>query len=634
MDCALITLSLYRASCALLLIFMLAWQTPTLAAKQLSQYSDDYASLALLLSTNPSQLISKLGVKDLQALEGESAAQHHLLLSLAYNQQALSKQALKHAIEGRRLIELQSQPWLYHYLLISQARALEHQGNQDKALPLAKQVLDWAQSNNHQRLMIEALYTRGIIYNSMRQFSKALEDIQRAYTLAPEHDPFLPKALIAGFIGLVYEYREEDEQAIAYFTEAVAYHREHKRWRDLGDAIYGLGRAYKNSGDLDKGKELLADSVEIARKVNDLQGIAYGQKELASLYSKTGNKEMAEVIYLRAIESFKLANNIAAIADATISVASINLDLSNPDKAHRYLDQAEQIIDPKNMLGHQLRLKYYRGKAYEQQDQYKLAYQSMMQSYPQRLQLLKQQYSERFDLLKNEFELEKLDSENKLLEKDNLITKGNLVAQKKKNQLLNLIIAMFIIICLLLVFILIRARQSKLRFQLLSQTDDLTGLANRRKAVQLLEYQVELSNKQNSPLAVAVIDLDYFKQINDQFGHAVGDLVLKEFALLSKASLRGADIIGRIGGEEFLIALPKTALDDAITILDKLRLNAHSIADAFNLSEKSRDKLLSVSVSIGVTAYQAGETSEQVIGRADKILYSAKNSGRDRVVKE
>ncbi|MEP1741362.1 MAG: diguanylate cyclase [Kangiellaceae bacterium] len=616
----------------LLLFLLLAWQNGLRAADSLTNFSSEYYPLALLLATDPDQLISKLESENLESKEAVNAAQSRLLLSLAYNQQALPQKAILHAIEGKRLISLESEPWLYHYLLLSQAISLEHQGNQSKSLPLANQVLKWAKDNAHVRLTIQALYTRGLIHNSMLDSANALEDLQQAYTMSPDEDPFVPKGLIAGFIGLIYEYRAEDKQAIPFFTEAVSYHRSKQRWRDLGDAIYGLGRAYKNSGDLDKGKELLADSITIARKVNDHQGVAYGQKELASLFSKIGNKEMAEVFYLRAIESFNIANNTSAMADVTISVASISLDLKNAGKAHQYLDQAEQIIDPKNMLSHLLRLKYYRGKAYEQQGKYELAYRAMMESYPQRLQMLKQQYSERFEQLENQFELNKLDSENKLLEKENQLKTGNLVAEKKRNQFLNLIIAMFVVICLLLVFILIRARHSRLKFQRLSQTDDLTGLSNRRKAVHLLDYQIELAQKHNSPLSVALVDLDYFKQINDKFGHAVGDLVLVEFASLCRDSLRGADIVGRIGGEEFLIGLPQTSLNDAVTILDKLRLKTHDIAKAFNLSEKKASELLEVSISIGVSEYQSGDNSEIIIGRADKALYAAKDSGRDKVI--
>lgn len=632
MDFRLITTCKQRLLIAALLVFLGLWQSRILATEQLTQFSDRHYPSALLLSTNPDQVIADLEAKDFASIEPIDGAQAHLLLSLAYNQQVLPQAALLNAIEGRRLINIENQPWLYHYLLLSQATALEHQGNQQKALPLANQVLAWAEENKHRRLTIQVLYTRGLIYNSMLDSAKALEDMQHAYSMAPEQDSFIPKALIAGLIGVIYEYRGEDQQAIPFYKEAVDYHQTHQRWRDLGDATYGLGRAYKNIGDLDRGKELLADSVTIARKVNDLQGVAYGQKELASLYSKIGNKEMAEVFYLRAIESFEKANNISAIADITISVASINLDLNQTENAHVYLDKAKTLIDPKTMLSHLLRLKYYRGKAYEQEGKYELAYKAMMDSYPKRLQLVKQQYSEKFEVLKNQFELDKLDAENKLLEKDNLIKSGSLNTEKKKNQFLSLIISMFLIICSLLVFILIRARQSRLKFQQLSQTDDLTGIANRRKAVQQLDYQIELSKKQQSPLSVAVVDLDFFKQINDKFGHAVGDLVLVEFASLCKASLRGADIVGRIGGEEFLIGLPQTSVDDAITILDKLRIKAHEIAEAFNISENTVNELLQVSISIGVAEYIHGDNSESIIGRADNALYSAKGSGRDQVI--
>ena len=615
-----------------LLLLMGLWQCGLLASEPITQFTNDYYESALLLSSNPDQLISNLEAKDLTVLEALERAQSHLLLSLAYNQQVLPQAAMLNAIEGRRLVSIENQPWLYHFLLLSQAQSLEHQGNQEKALPLANQVLQWAESSNHRRMLIQSLSVRGLIYNSMLNSTRALEDLQRAYAMAPQEDPFLPKALMAGYIGLIYEYRGEDQQAIPFFEQAVEYHRAHQRWRDLGDALYGLGRAYKNSGELQRGLVLIQESIEVAEKVNDLQGVAYGRKELASAYSKLGNKEKAQSTYLLAIETFKMSNNVSAIADITISVASVNLDMQKAEKAHKYLASAEKIIDPKNMLGHLLRLRYYQGKAFELQGEYELAYKAMMESYPQRLKMVKQQYSEKFESLKNQFELDKLDAENRLLEKDNLLKTNNLDSEKKKNQFLSLLVVMFLIIFSLLVFILIRGRQSKLKFKQLSQTDDLTGLANRRKAVHQLEYEISNAEKNKTTLAVALIDLDYFKQINDNFGHAVGDLVLVEFAALCRASLRGADIIGRIGGEEFLIGLPQTLVEDAAKLLDKIRSKSHKIADAFNLAETSQEKQLKVSVSIGITSARDGESAEKTISRADKALYSAKNSGRDQVV--
>lgn len=610
---------------------MQSWVFSVLAFEPLKGFDAKYLESAQLLASNPHRLITELDLELDEPAEPVNRAQQYLLLSLANNQQVLPQQALLNAIEGRRQISIESQPWLFYSLLLSQAMSLDHLGKQDKALPLANKVLQWAESNQHRRLLIQALYSRGLIYNSMLDSAEAIEDVQRAYSLAPDDDLFVAKGLIAGFIGLIYEYRAENELAIPYFEEAVAFHRKGHRWRDLGDAIYGLGRANKNLGNLEKGKAQLLESVEIALSVNDMQGVAYGQKELAGLFSSLDDKPMAEKYYLQAIETLKLSDNLSAISDVTISVASVNLAMGKAEVAHQFLDEAEKLTNPTTMQSHWLRLKYYRGKTFEYQGRYQLAYDAMMESYPPRLKLLKQQYSKKFEVLKNQFELDKLDTANQILEKENELKTNVLNSEKKKSQFLYLLVMMILIISLLLVFILIRARQSRLKFKRLSQTDDLTGLSNRRKAVHLLDTQIDISKKQKTDLSVAVLDLDYFKQINDNFGHAVGDLVLVEFASLCKSLLKGADIIGRIGGEEFLIGLPQTSVSDASIILDKLRTKTHDIANAFNQASLKDCETLKVSVSIGVTSFRDDDNSEAMIGRADRALYTAKNAGRDQV---
>jgi diguanylate cyclase (GGDEF)-like protein len=126
------------------------------------------------------------------------------------------------------------------------------------------------------------------------------------------------------------------------------------------------------------------------------------------------------------------------------------------------------------------------------------------------------------------------------------------------------------------------------------------------------------------PLSVALIDLDRFKALNDRFGHATGDRVLKEFASLATSSIRVTDTLGRWGGEEFLLLLPNTTLDTAMGILDRIRQQVAQIElDGTDLR---------VSISAGLATSEAGASRlDEILARADVALYRAKNSGRDLV---
>ena len=157
--------------------------------------------------------------------------------------------------------------------------------------------------------------------------------------------------------------------------------------------------------------------------------------------------------------------------------------------------------------------------------------------------------------------------------------------------------------------------------------DALTGLWNRATILEFLTGEMEQVRKNGTVLAVAVIDVDYFKRINDTFGHAGGDQVLKELALRLRAMLRSRDSLGRYGGEELLVVMPGLAREDRGTLMDALRASISAVPFAAGLAE------LHVTVSIGVAWMNSThETPDDLIRRADAALYEAKAAGRNRVV--
>ncbi|KTD31031.1 sensor histidine kinase [Legionella moravica] len=164
--------------------------------------------------------------------------------------------------------------------------------------------------------------------------------------------------------------------------------------------------------------------------------------------------------------------------------------------------------------------------------------------------------------------------------------------------------------------------QEKLTLKKLSVTDQLTGLYNRYKVKELFEYEKKQINRYNTDLSVIIIDIDFFKSINDSFGHIVGDLILLELANLLRKSSRSSDIVSRWGGEEFLIVTPKTSLEQAAILAEHIRqvIKLHQFSHGIHIT-----------VSFGVTSFQKNDTLESIILRADDALYKAKNSGRDIV---
>lgn len=159
--------------------------------------------------------------------------------------------------------------------------------------------------------------------------------------------------------------------------------------------------------------------------------------------------------------------------------------------------------------------------------------------------------------------------------------------------------------------------------------DALTGLNNRRQLESRLKQETSQAERQGHPLSVMMLDIDFFKSFNDNFGHAVGDLVLKEVANTVKQNLRESDIPARYGGEEICVLLPFTELEYARQVAERVRLGVEKHIVPVKIEDKDVD--LSVTVSIGVAQYSKGSQPEELYIKADEALYKAKKNGRNKV---
>ena len=170
--------------------------------------------------------------------------------------------------------------------------------------------------------------------------------------------------------------------------------------------------------------------------------------------------------------------------------------------------------------------------------------------------------------------------------------------------------------------------------EVLAKTDFLTALNNRATFYELTSKSISQCKRSKQSLVVAMFDIDWFKRVNDDFGHDVGDLVLVEFAKILALSFRDYDVVARIGGEEFAVCMPNTFLNDAMVVFERFRkrIESHQV-----VIEHSKQENISVTVSIGVTAKVFNNTDGQVcvdalLKLADQALYYAKDNGRNNVV--
>jgi diguanylate cyclase (GGDEF)-like protein/PAS domain S-box-containing protein len=165
------------------------------------------------------------------------------------------------------------------------------------------------------------------------------------------------------------------------------------------------------------------------------------------------------------------------------------------------------------------------------------------------------------------------------------------------------------------------------REKLLSQYDELTHTYSRRYLLELMEHELQIAKRYNHTLSIALIDLDYFKKINDTYGHLAGDKVLQQVCRSIQAELRSCDILGRLGGEEFILLLPQTDVDQSILLCERIR----KIIEALLIFHDNIP--IKLTISIGITSFNFNLDNdspiEKLVSRVDAALYEAKDSGRN-----
>lgn len=179
-------------------------------------------------------------------------------------------------------------------------------------------------------------------------------------------------------------------------------------------------------------------------------------------------------------------------------------------------------------------------------------------------------------------------------------------------------------VCLIRIYALdiTRRKRDEEEIHLLATTDSLTGIANRREFSAILAREVARAQRYDVPLSLAMYDLDFFKRVNDSFGHDVGDYVLRAVTDLVKENIRATDVVARWGGEEFMVLMPQSNMQGARNAAEKLRLT---------IASHRFDKAGEVTASFGIAAFEPQDDLNSLLKRVDDALYLAKQRGRNRV---
>jgi diguanylate cyclase (GGDEF)-like protein len=531
---------------------------------------------------------------------------------LAYSDEALARARDLHDIasEARAMVCR-----AYFIMLIS--------GSQ-RGLPEYNKVVALLANSQEQQLLAETLGMRGDTLSLLGEQARAMIDFQRAraaYRAAGIDHEVEP---LMFSIAVAYRLIGDFPQAERYFTSAIARMQDKQAWEDVATNYIQLGFLHTEAGAPDKAQAAFQHAIDVASRHHDPISLNGARLGLAESQINLGDPDAALDTLAQARTGF-VAQQDASSNDqlliltgqalarqgehvAALAHYELALPLVKRNGNDRYLAQIYKLQAASHeALGH----------ASTALDHYK-RYTDLQMKLQGKMRL------EQGRMLEYEYEIRRRDFENRQLRADAEAKQEQVTALERVRhwQALSLVLAALFVA--LLTSLALRQWNKSRRLRNLAMTDPLTGVASRIGIEHETDQAIEQAIRSDTSLSLLMLDLDRFKAINDRYGHAAGDRVLREAAAAWHAQLRGRDPLGRIGGEEFVVVCPDTALEQALLVAARLRETTHT------LRFDDIDPALQVSVSIGAASYRQGETRDDVFARADAALYRAKQRGRDR----
>ncbi|WP_339767111.1 diguanylate cyclase [uncultured Paraglaciecola sp.] len=592
-----------------------------------SKFSEQYQAFTSKLTLEPKQVLSDLLNKPpSDGMSHTEKAEYYAILSDTHYALTHPKDAIDSAQKGLSYIKKDSEPWLYHNLKLIEATALEMAGMPLDVLKAVNDAIQWAKNNGDEDTYLLGLYVRGSLFITLNEYSAAAENFLEAYNRTTHEYGKISKANIAAMLGVMYENRGDYQLAIPYFAEAVAHARKNNEPLNLSIVLYGLGSANFYAGNITIGEAQLNESAVIAHSLGDEQGVGYALMKLAQISIAQQDYGLAEKQLQKAADIFARTENVPMDFQVARSLFVVALASGDYEKAQEYRDHAMRLVDPQTMPSDAIQLATLEGRLAAGQGDFAQAYGHVSRALKLSELYNENRSSEQIHRIRAIYEVRESEQANRLLEHQNRSQRFALEAQEQRNVYLWSFSGIALLVCCLLGVMIFRVKAQSRALSTLAITDHLTGLYNRRHIIEQLNIQVSAAQRYHYDLCVAIIDLDFFKKINDSYGHAVGDKVLVAFSQVCSDNLRNTDLIGRIGGEEFLVVLPHTSLQDGYSTLDALRRKMAKVSEIVGINE------FTISASIGLTINAKDLDGMQLMANADTALYLAKSQGRDQVV--
>ena len=528
---------------------------------------------------------------------------------IEFAQKQLNAEIIKQSPETHADLKL-CRAWLYQI-----------GGKVELALTEYNQVIAQAYQLESPRLIADARSLRGAMYSFQGNYALALEDLFSAQQLY-------------------------DNLNLTFWS-----------LYNLAD----IATSYRRFGDPQTAYKYYAKLETKFIEIGDLESANGMVTEMAIALEELGENEAALEKYLQGYRYWQQTKDEMAQSFVAINLAGILIKLDRLGEVQKYLDEAQKHVLPSDEAFYSfmmlfraqfqilqgqpsaaiplieeaksafLRVKNTRGltqlyklesQIFAELSQWQQAYLSLehFNRLHNELDIKRQTY--RTTEMQTRFNTKQVETENLLLLETQKIRDNELLILQQNRYLQFTVIFLAIIAIIIISFLAYKQAQKSKLLSVLALTDHLTQLANRRHTYAVGEQSF---SKNHDVMALILFDADHFKRINDNFGHDVGDKALTLLANISSSLMRKSDLVGRVGGEEFLVILPHTNLEQATEIAERL-VDSIAMTDLSDIAQK-----LTMTISAGVAAREQDRSFSELLQRADKGLYLAKSSGRNCV---
>lgn len=514
-------------------------------------------------------------------------------------------------------------------LMLCRANVLLFEGKDDAAEREYAAAAAVAKRAGDEAAEADALSNVGFQQYSRGAMADALTNLQTAYRtnvrLGREKERLDALSMIAN----VYADSQvgQYDRAIEYYRQLLPEYEKRALPKDVADTLYNIAATLETKGNFAGAELHYRRALAAFEKLERASDVAYTKRSLGSSIMKQGRAAEALPLFDAALEFFERNGNAGEVALVRQFRGMAYRRLGRSAEALRELDAARRFYEQENNVRFLEKNAEEVALVHAQRGDWRQAWEAGRRHDELQQKLAASRRDEQSSRLRVEFDAEKKEQENRALARENTLRAATLREAQRNQKLQIVVIALTALLAAALAVLFRRQVVHARRMREMAMTDELTRLPNRRHILAAVEIAFAAAKRESRAATVMVFDIDRFKRINDTYGHAAGDAILQSVARTCRLELRGADQLGRIGGEEFLVVLHDATAEQAKEIAERLRV----AVEAIDFSSVAAG--LRVTISIGVRVADRGEPGA-AIAAADSLLYRAKESGRNRVVLE